>query len=64
MLFIIILVLAMDAHTESYRQQQTNINGKTFLVPHHNLYGCEKYMLPKLDNAPVHHTFFDQEALD
>lgn len=54
----------MDAHTESYRQQQTNINGKTFLVPHHNLYGCEKYMLPKLDNAPVHHTFFDQEALD
>lgn len=40
------------------------INGKQFLVPIFNLYDCEKYMLPKLDNAPVHHTFYNPTDLE
>ena len=33
------------------------------MVPLFNLYDCKQYMLPKLDNAPVHHTFFNPKDL-
>ena len=38
-------------------------NNKKYLVPTFNLYGCEKYMLPKLNVAPVHHTFFKADDI-
>lgn len=28
------------------------------------MFDCEKYMLPKLDTAPVHHTFFQPQELE
>ncbi len=40
------------------------INGKTYLVPEYNLYGADKYMLPKLDNAPVHIYYFQPNDID
>jgi hypothetical protein len=44
--------------------EEHRINGKTYLVPEYNLYGADKYMLPKLDNAPVHIYYFQPNDID
>ena len=48
----------------AYTLEHKLINGKQFLVPKFNLFGCEKYMMPKLDTAPVHHTFFAPKEIE
>lgn len=62
MMTLIILVLILMDRTVVVEER--NINKKTYLVPKYNLFGCEKYMLPKLDNAPVHHTFFSKNDIN
>lgn len=62
-ILIIIINTVMNKQKEAYTLQYTVINNKQFLVPKFNLFDCEKYMLPKLDTAPVHHTFFQPDEL-
>jgi hypothetical protein len=44
--------------------EERKINKKTYIVPQYNLFGCEKYMLPKLDNSAVHHVYFGSHDID
>lgn len=53
----------MSKDKEAYTMDLKVINSKMYLNPKYNLFDCEKYMLPKLDIAPVHHTFYQPQEL-
>ena len=40
------------------------INGKTFMVPHYNLEGYERYLLPKLDFKGMQHVYFNPDDIN
>lgn len=44
--------------------QSTKINGKTYLVPHYNLEGYEKFLLPKLEFKGTHHVYFNPDDIN
>lgn len=67
-LYIIVTLLLqsptlMSKDKEAYTMELKVINSKMYLNPKYNLFECEKYMLPKLDTAPVHHTFYQPQEL-
>ena len=40
------------------------INGKQYIVPHYNLEGYEKYLLPKLDFKGMQHVYFNPDDIN
>ena len=63
LIFSIIIIAKMEKK-DIVTIEERRINGKTYLVPEYNLFGAEKYMLPKLDNAPVHIYYFQPHDID
>ena len=68
---VIILVLVflvmngiLSRTKENSKAEEKLFNGKSFIIPRHNLYGWKKDIFPKLDNPPVHLTFFSLEVLE
>lgn len=44
--------------------ESTKINGKTYLVPHYNLEGFEKFLLPKLEFKGMQHVYFNPDDIN
>jgi hypothetical protein len=63
LIFNIIIIAKMEKK-DIVTIEERRINGKIYLVPEYNLFGAEKYMLPKLDNAPVHIYYFQPHDID
>lgn len=60
----VITLSTMQPQEEAFAFKNLEINKKKFIVPEYQLFDCEKYMLPKLGNAPVHHTFFQPQDIE
>ena len=64
MMWFILLIVVVQMEPDFVTVRNQKINGKTFMVPHYNIEGYQRFFLPKLDFKGTHHVYFNPDEIN